>query len=151
MLIETLQALGSQNQLQREKAVKQMADTFKPEDTRLVEIVLTMLSNSRRWQDRLGAMLGYEVLSIHQARPQSYFDTEVFEWTQDPEYKVRSYVGPHLASIKWTGGEPSKLGKHLLQLISAESQDKDYWKHVETSLIALKGLLESTKDKEIVT
>ena len=96
-------------------------------------------------------MLGYEVLSIHQARPQSYFDTEVFEWTQDPEYKVRSYVGPHLASIKWTGGEPSKLGKHLIQLISAESQDKDYWKHVETSLIALKGLLESTKDKDIAT
>ena len=90
--------------------MKQMADTFKPEDTRLVEIVLTMLTNSRRWQDRLGAMLGYEVLSNQQARPQSYFDTEVFEWTQDPEYKVRSYVGPHLASIKWTGGEPSKLG-----------------------------------------
>ena len=60
-MIELLVQLGDKQGLTRNKAAKQLSQyNFSQQELKNASLVLRLMSNSKRWEDRLGSLVGAE-------------------------------------------------------------------------------------------
>ncbi len=71
-IISTLTLLGDKQTITREAAAKELTQlTFDDYTVDTLKLVLTLMSNSKRFEDRIGSLMGFEVL-LHKAYEVDY-------------------------------------------------------------------------------
>jgi hypothetical protein len=126
------------------------------DDTLASIMIFKLMMNSKRWEDRLGAMCGAQALVSNK-------HAEEFLWSfilkdklkllsEDEEFKVRNHMGPLLKTILESNAE--KAADHMKGLFEhfswicrsaltkedSEGKPDESWKRIETGMRTLQNL-----------